>query len=91
MEIGYSQPSVQQLFTVTFQYRVPAYQRAYAWELRHVDDFWNDVSTAGPHGHFLGPVVLHAATDDVRDVIDGQQRLTTVQLLLSLLRDSTSH
>lgn len=87
VEIGYSQPSVQQLFTVMYQYRIPPYQRGYAWELRHVDDFWNDISTVGSHGHFLGPVVLHASDDDMRDVIDGQQRLTTLQMLLSLIRD----
>jgi hypothetical protein len=87
VEIGYSQPTVQQLFTVTYQYQVPPYQRGYAWEQRHVDDLWNDVSKAGAHGHFLGPVVLYRSNDDTRDVIDGQQRLTTLQILLALIRD----
>jgi hypothetical protein len=87
LDIGYSQPSVQELFTVTHQYVVPPYQRPYAWEPRNVDDFWNDVSGVGDHEHFLGPMVLHNPGNDTRAVIDGQQRLTTIQLLLALIRD----
>ena len=89
MEIGYSQPSVQSLFTVTYQYRVPPYQRGYAWEACHVDDFWDDVSTVGEHGHFMEPCLLHNPGNDVRHVIDGQQRLTTLLMTLSLIQKNT--
>ena len=57
-------------------------------ETAQVDEYWNYVSTVGPHGHFLGPMVLHnPGGDEIRWVIDGQQRLTTLQMTLALLRD----
>ena len=80
MQIDYRQPSVLELFGVPYQYRVPRYQRGYAWTDVQVDAFWTDISTAGPNGHFLGPVVLHDPSDgESRQIIDGQQRLTTLQ------------
>jgi hypothetical protein len=87
LEIAYSQPKVQDLFKVNYQYRVPAYQRPYAWQATNVDDFWGDISSIDSAEHFLGPMVLHKSGDDIREVIDGQQRLTTLQMLIALIRD----
>ena len=87
MEISYSQPTVESLFHVTFQYVVPPYQRAYAWESRQIDDLWNDISAVGTGTHFMGPLVLHNPGGEIREIIDGQQRITTLQLLLALIRD----
>jgi hypothetical protein len=88
VQIDYRQPSVLELFGVQYQYRVPRYQRGYAWTHTEVDDFWDDVSTAGTKGHFLGPVVLHDPQDgESREIIDGQQRITTLQILIALIRD----
>lgn len=74
-------------------FEVPAFQRNYAWEDAQVDDFWNDVSFAVENNrdHFLGSVILLEQSPDTRHwVIDGQQRLTTIFILLALVRDEMS-
>lgn len=96
--------SVVEVFTQTKQYAVPLYQRAYVWGREgQWEPFWEDVEaiasclangkTAVPH--FLGAVVLaqhdtHGIEIAKRDVIDGQQRLTTLQVLLAALRDQVA-
>lgn len=68
------------------QHVVPRYQRRYAWEVQNIKDFWNDIRDAtGPH--FLGSMVTSGITSAPREVIDGQQRLTTAIIALSVLRD----
>jgi hypothetical protein len=89
LELTPSQPTIHQLFKEVYQYRVPRYQRPYAWELSEVDEYWADITRVGEHGHFLGPMVLHnPGGDQFRWVIDGQQRLTTLQMTLALIRDA---
>ena len=72
-------------------YRVPIYQRSYAWDEGDIQDFWDDLkralSAAAPE-YFLGTVVLTPSDDDGRVVIiDGQQRMATTSILLAVLRD----
>lgn len=92
-----SKLTLQGLFGPDVRYLVPLYQRPYVWQRKsHWEPLWQDVLTvlerhcAGEQtrGHFLGAVVLeqeatNVAEVDRRFVIDGQQRLTTLQLLLA--------
>lgn len=93
--------TLRDLFVDRVQYSVPLYQRAYVWnEEDHWNPLWEDVKqTAERHGsdpegkasHFLGAIVIELTSDApgrVRSytVIDGQQRLTTLQLLLVAFR-----
>lgn len=78
--------------------RVPDYQRGYAWEVRHLEEFWEDLEVLPGHArHYTGTVVLLRRPEervrddagvwfDTADIVDGQQRLTTMVLLLSELR-----
>lgn len=69
------------------QLRIPRFQRPYAWGPEQVDELWDDVTDDLSKGHFLGSIVLSG--DDAKpQVIDGQQRLTTLMLLLSVIRDA---
>lgn len=68
------------------QHLVPRYQRGYAWESQNIRDFFNDI-TSSTDPHFLGSMVTSGATSEPREVIDGQQRLTTAIVCLSVLRD----
>jgi hypothetical protein len=80
-------------------FQVPDYQRAYAWEQKQWDDLWEDLREGMRTGttHFLGTVVLMAQEESrydaegrplrVFDVVDGQQRLTTLCLLLLAVFD----
>lgn len=90
--------SVQEIFSGQHRYVVPPYQRPYVWtEELQWEPFWEDVERitdsrlAGEdQRHFLGAVVIRREKTPVGgvtewSVIDGQQRLTTLQLLMSAL------
>lgn len=65
-------------------YRVPPFQRDYAWREREWEDLWEDITQVeGPAGlHYMGTVVLQPKADSKEyAVIDGQQRLTTLSLI----------
>lgn len=73
---------------------VPAFQRGFSWEKSHVSTFWEDVITfhsqldsqdAQRH-YFFGPIVI-MPEDNYISLLDGQQRLATVTILLSVIRD----
>src|SRR3954464_2159233 len=71
-----------------FATALPPYQRPYAWTSEQVDDLWDDLAGNVTGSHFLGSVVLSSEEEMRPQVIDGQQRLTTLMLLLSVLRDA---
>ncbi len=85
-----------QLLNGAKQFIVPVFQRDYSWETKHCLQLWKDIMQAGSIGnikaHFVGSIVYIATDDNNANinrwlVIDGQQRLTTVILLLTALRD----
>ena len=72
-------------------YRVPRFQRDYSWSEEEWDDLWQDilgtVKDNGEPAHYMGYLVLQSSDDKVFDVIDGQQRLTTLSVfVLAALR-----
>ena len=76
----------------TKQFILPIFQRRYSWEKPHCQQLWDDVERVGENedipSHFLGSIVSiphGTATVPQFLVIDGQQRLTTLSLLLSAL------
>ena len=80
----------------TKQYVVPLFQRSYSWTKKEWDILWNDIcdlyEMENPRVHFFGSIVNMPATSVPEGVakfllIDGQQRLTTVFILLSILKD----
>ena len=75
------------------QYKIPVYQRNYEWSWEQCDKLFEDVVTAGQRNqlHFCGSIVFKpiAPTKGIGNniVIDGQQRLTTIYILLKALSD----
>ena len=79
-------------------FRVPDYQRMFAWSKKNWDDFWNDIKEGllTETEHYWGTITLQA-TDDMKycrdrdtwfkvyEVVDGQQRITTIYLFLLAL------
>ena len=81
----------------TCQYLIPLYQRTYSWEREQCVRLWNDIVNLHKNhreGHFVGSIVRidedSAAGSTIAMIIDGQQRLTTLTLLLVALRDYAS-
>ena len=88
MQLSAERMTLNRLFGVRGeQFVVPPYQRPYAWGAEQVDELWDDVIGTLGGGHFLGSIVLNTEEPARPQVIDGQQRLTTLLLLLALIRD----
>lgn len=96
-----SRLTIQELFEKTIQYTVPLYQRSYVWNREQQwEPLWEDIREKAERieqqlqtsPHFLGAVVLNQVKTfgnelAKKQVIDGQQRLTTLQIFLAALRD----
>ena len=66
---------------------VPTFQRGYSWQKEHVKEFWDDLTGENASQYFLGPIVIMHQDGGVIELLDGQQRLATATILLSVLRD----
>lgn len=91
-----SETKLEQIIEGTKQYLVPLFQRPYSWERKQWEALWNDLTelyeSDNPRPHFMGSIVTMPTSSVPEGVtkyllIDGQQRLTTVFILLSALRD----
>lgn len=90
-----SQAALLKLLKQSTQFIIPIYQRTYSWKEPHCRQLWNDILRAGSSDevtcHFIGSVVYiqqglsQTTNQSPLLVIDGQQRLTTVTLLLEAL------
>ena len=91
----------QRLFVQPVRYEIPAFQRRYVWTQEDQwEPLWGDVEELAQsiqeegrtEPHFMGAVVLQqmqfaTATIERRIVVDGQQRLTTIQLLIDAIQE----
>ncbi|GAA7148116.1 hypothetical protein HpCHN62_14610 [Helicobacter pylori] len=79
-------------------FEIPSYQRGYAWQIRQLKDFWNDlehVSKLGNQFHYMHSLTLRELENEFEssafEIIDGQQRLATSLILLGLLAKTTQN
>lgn len=82
-------PTVSDIFAISSNvvYRIPKYQREYTWGINDWDALFNDV-TENDFGYFLGSYICvnsGSINGTTLEVIDGQQRFTTIMLLLTAL------
>jgi uncharacterized protein with ParB-like and HNH nuclease domain len=92
----------RETFTGTVRFKVPFFQRGYAWEKKQWDQLFIDLqeqiieelergSSIDEVEHFFGPIVVmeQTGTPELKEflVIDGQQRITTIYLLLGIIRE----
>lgn len=68
-------------------YRIPRFQRPYSWEKDHIQDFWNDIVIDSEDDYFIGSMVVYKQEKGYFGIVDGQQRLTTITIFLSVLRN----
>ena len=69
-------------------YKIPRFQRPYSWEREHIEDFWNDSIVDSESDYFIGSMVVYKINEDTFGVVDGQQRLTTITMLLGAIREA---
>ena len=91
---------LSKIFSDDFVFSIPAYQRPYAWSTEEASELLSDLfssfedsrkSKTDSTPYFLGSIVLiKNESIPESDVVDGQQRLTTLTILLSVLRKLVS-
>lgn len=83
--------TLSKIFCRDYEFRIPGYQRPYRWgadqALQLLDDLEETLERGDGEPYFLGSLVLVENGGAHHDVIDGQQRLTTLSLLFAVLRD----
>lgn len=83
--------NIKILFTESL-FQVPDYQRPYSWEDEHVEQLWDDIYdsyTNEDKNYFLGSVItVEQENGNREDIVDGQQRLTTLMILFCVIRDT---
>jgi uncharacterized protein with ParB-like and HNH nuclease domain len=98
MNFNTANSTFRQLLGNGLSYRVPPFQRDYSWTEDEWDDLWQDIlGLSNPDGepaHYMGYLVLQSSDNKFFDIIDGQQRLTTLSVMilaaLGHLRDLTA-
>lgn len=80
--------SVKKLFDGDNRYVIPIYQRNYAWDIEEVNQLISDIKNHDGNNYYLGALTVKKRADNAFEVIDGQQRLTTLFLILSVLNHS---
>ena len=83
--------TVEQLFSDDgVKYRVPIYQRHYVWNRNNWVHLWDDIrektEKKDVEDHFTGVIVIREE-QETKVIVDGQQRLTTFQIILCVIRD----
>ena len=89
------QLDVEDLFSDAYVFKFPLYQRPYRWGTQHAEALVNDLLDACGDGggidtlpaYFIGSIVLVRQSEREHLVIDGRQRLTTIAILLGVMRD----
>ena len=98
-----TEENVNSLFYKKAQYKIPLFQRHYVWDKEDQwQPLWNDIKDRflQQGSHFTGTLVIQKETQPnnggdsknvIYEIIDGQQRLTTFQIILCALRDLAKH
>ena len=97
MEIKPTERSIRELLSAQKQYVIPRFQREYSWDKRNYNEFLLDMlgnlkvegNEISPTNYFMGNMLFVGNADDnaqrQSQVVDGQQRLTTITILFSVL------
>lgn len=92
LNINATESTIESILSRPETFQVPDYQRSYSWDEEQWEDLWYDVKDIGENDtHFMGSIVV-IQKNDIKErgwmeVIDGQQRLTTISIVLAIMRD----
>jgi len=86
MNFNTANSTFRQLLGNGLSYRVPPFQRDYSWSEDEWDDLWQDIlglfEEGGEPSHYMGYLVLQSSDNKQFDIIDGQQRITTISVMI---------
>ena len=86
LTLNAEQKNISKIFDDKTKYLIPAYQRPYSWTKNECKELFEDLETAYSEnkkdGYFLGSLILSTVDENEYEVIDGQQRLTTLIMFL---------
>lgn len=86
--------TISEIFSGDTIYNIPNYQRQYCWNNKHLEELWSDLyesflnKSIGNDCYFLGSIVVIDNGTAYQDLIDGQQRITTLMIMLNVLYKS---
>lgn len=86
MKIESKDTDVESLLDGSYFY-IPRFQRPYSWDSENINDFWFDLIANQHEDYFIGSMVVFKKSKQLFGVVDGQQRLTTITILLCVIRD----
>lgn len=94
-EIEAKEIFLKDLFSSKFLFNIPTFQRPFSWEEAHFDTLFEDLYNSmnvSDDNYFLGSVILQTKErredgSGIYDIIDGQQRITSLIILLAVIRD----
>jgi uncharacterized protein with ParB-like and HNH nuclease domain len=93
-EIKAEEINVGELFSPHFMFKIPIYQRPLSWGKDNFDQLFEDILDAinsGQRQYFLGSIILQEHEHDKNkfDLVDGQQRISSLAILMAVIRDFT--
>lgn len=86
MKIESKDTDIESLLDGSF-FHIPRFQRPYSWDAENISEFWNDLVFNSGEDYFIGSMVVFKKAKQQFGVVDGQQRLTTITILLCVIRD----
>ncbi len=87
MKINSLDKNIKALLTSNY-YTIPRFQRPYSWDRENISEFWNDAIADSDGDYFIGSMVVFKGNGDLYGVVDGQQRLSTIMMILCALRNA---
>ena len=87
MKIEADDKEIQDIFSLGI-FKIPRFQRPYSWGKNEVENFWNDIIKDATDSYFIGSMVVYQTKKPYFGIVDGQQRLTTITIVLSVIRDA---
>jgi uncharacterized protein with ParB-like and HNH nuclease domain len=91
MNISPETKKISEIFSIegNQKYRIPIYQRNYSWGTKQIETLIDDIKDE-EHGYYIGNLLITETNNQFLEVVDGQQRLTTIALLLLCIYEYSS-
>ena len=74
----------QSIMSESRKLKIPQYQRDYSWNEEQWEELWNDIlkGKKNKNKHYMGAMVFISRRDNILEIVDGQQRLTTIAIII---------